>query len=484
MRAASASIVGERRAKPVGWALRPDRQGRQQRLEGVAVARLRSDLWLLEALVGDDLSGLEEATTSGMLSAEAQAVSFRHELARLAVEDATPLDRRWTLHRRALHALADPPSGESEPARLAHHADALGDAELVLEYAPRAAQQAPKLGAHREAGRHYQRALQFGEHVPTEVRMNLYAASAYESFLTVDFPGAAAAQEQALRCAEELGDEQQEGGLLTFLAQLRWQAGGLHEALATGEQALATLEDIPSRELAAACCNMACLQLAAEDPAAAMRWAERADSIADTIGDPGAKLGALQLLGWVKYFRGDPDGLPTLDATLEQALAFDVETVVGQTYVIIVRTACRRREWAVAAPYLRDGLEYCATRDVDVWRYYLLSWEAKVQLAHGRWTEAAETATIYLEEPCPFSRIHALVALGLVRARRGDPGVWEPLDEGLALATPRRELQWIAPVDIARAEAAWLEGRSEDAIAETEAVLEDARGTFYQAGLR
>jgi len=62
--------------------------------------------------------------------------------------------------------------------------------------------------------------------------------------------------------------------------------------------------------------------------------------------------------------------------------------------------------------------------------------------------------------------------------------VWEPLDEGLALATPRRELQWIAPVAIARAEAAWLEGRSEDAIAETEAVLEDARGTFYEAGLR
>jgi DNA-binding CsgD family transcriptional regulator len=71
-----------------------------------------------------------------------------------------------------------------------------------------------------------------------------------------------------------------------------------------------------------------------------------------------------------------------------------------------------------------------------------------------------------------------------VRARRGDPGIWPLLDEALAHAEPRHEMQWIAPVAIARAEAAWLEGRHDAAIAETEAAYEAAAGTWYEAGLR
>jgi DNA-binding CsgD family transcriptional regulator len=44
-------------------------------------------------------------------------------------------------------------------------------------------------------------------------------------------------------------------------------------------------------------------------------------------------------------------------------------------------------------------------------------------------------------------------------------------------------LQWIAPVAIARAEAAWLEGRMDDAVAETRFAGPSADGTWYEAGL-
>src|SRR6185436_19025799 len=57
------------------------------------------------------------------------------------------------------------------------------------------------------------------------------------------------------------------------------------------------------------------------------------------------------------------------------------------------------------------------------------------------------------------TRITPLVVLGLVRARRGEAGQWEPLDEALSLAAPTAELQRLAPVAAARAEAWWLEGR-------------------------
>jgi DNA-binding CsgD family transcriptional regulator len=64
-----------------------------------------------------------------------------------------------------------------------------------------------------------------------------------------------------------------------------------------------------------------------------------------------------------------------------------------------------------------------------------------------------------------------LVALGLVRARRGDPGAWTLLDEAHASALPRQELQWIGPVAVARAETAWLEGRPEAIAGELEPAL-------------
>ena len=56
-------------------------------------------------------------------------------------------------------------------------------------------------------------------------------------------------------------------------------------------------------------------------------------------------------------------------------------------------------------------------------------------------------------------RSEALVSLGLVRARCGDPEIWAPLDEALALSASSEVTQAFAPTAAARAEAAWLEGK-------------------------
>src|SRR5213078_732394 len=61
-------------------------------------------------------------------------------------------------------------------------------------------------------------------------------------------------------------------------------------------------------------------------------------------------------------------------------------------------------------------------------------------------------------------RIVGLVVLGLVRARRGDPGHGETLDEAWSLAEPTDDLFRIGPVAAARAEAAVLAG-DRDAVA-------------------
>jgi DNA-binding CsgD family transcriptional regulator len=72
-------------------------------------------------------------------------------------------------------------------------------------------------------------------------------------------------------------------------------------------------------------------------------------------------------------------------------------------------------------------------------------------------------------------RTLALVVLGLVRSRRGDPEAWPLLDEALTLAGSNDELQRVAPIAAARAEAAWLDGDLERVRVETETAFDLAR---------
>src|SRR5205823_12098294 len=121
----------------------------------------QAELWLLESLAGDAVDRLEECLSSGMLASVSGGVAFRHELARLAVEESLPPNRKLELHRKALRALEDQPSDAPDLARLAHHAEACGGANAVLEFAPAAGARADCFGAGREAAAQYARVRRF-----------------------------------------------------------------------------------------------------------------------------------------------------------------------------------------------------------------------------------------------------------------------------------------------------------------------------------
>jgi predicted ATPase len=131
----------------------------RQLLEAISIAPGSAQIGMLEAVAGDALRCLEECIEHGMVIPAGRAVAFRHELARLVIEESIAPDRRVALHARTLKALA----GSSDHARLAHHAEAAGDANAVLRFAPEAARRASALGAHRESAAQYERALRFGE---------------------------------------------------------------------------------------------------------------------------------------------------------------------------------------------------------------------------------------------------------------------------------------------------------------------------------
>ena len=97
-------------------------------------------------------------------------------------------------------------------------------------------------------------------------------------------------------------------------------------------------------------------------------------------------------------------------------------------------------------------------RELDAQRLYLESQLALSELYRGRWSEARSLASTILSQPstAATSRIAASVALGRLRARRGDPDAWPALDAALALAEPSSSSPQM--VRAARAELASLEG--------------------------
>jgi DNA-binding CsgD family transcriptional regulator/tetratricopeptide (TPR) repeat protein len=437
-------------------------------LDAVAIVPPQAELWLLEEIASESIDALEECLASGMLTSVSGGVAFRHELARLAVEETVALNRSLDVHRKALAALADPPGASPDLARLSHHAEAAGDAGAVLRFAPAAAARAASLGAHREAAAQYARALRFGERLPVAERAELLESRARECYLTDQYDEGIASLEQALEYRRSLGDKVKEGDALRRLSEFLWCPGRTAEAERSARDAVALLEDLaPGRELAWAYANLAGLCNAANRSEEAIHWAERGLELAERLGEEEVVVHALATIGACRDYE-------QLEASHERARRAGLDEQFGRIFIPLVVIAVERRDSAAAGKHLEEGIDYCSVRGLELFRLYLLAYRARFELDQGRWAEAADSAAsvVRITRTSTSPRIVSLVVLGLLRARRGDPGQWEALDEAWALAEPTGELSRLGPVAAARAEAAWLEGDRDAVDRATAGVLE------------
>jgi DNA-binding CsgD family transcriptional regulator len=407
-----------------------------------------------------------------MLHPEGAAVAFRHEIARVALDGELRPHDRVELHRAALRALgrALPP----DPARLAYHAEGAGDRGAVLRWAPLAAERAALLGSHREAAKQYARALREADGLAPERRAELYERRSYECYLTDQMPEALEARLRALAEHRLRGDRLREGDAHRWASRLRWFLGENEAAEQEARAALDLLERLPpGPELAMAYSNMSQLRMLARDSEAAIAWGERAIALAERLGEDEILVHALNNVGTARFQAGDLQGLAALERSLALAVAGGLEEHAARAYTNLGAQAVDVREYARADDYLGRGIAYCREHDVDSWRLYMTGWLARSHLDQGRWDEAADAAATVLRYPNPAapSRIKPLTVIGRLRVRRGDPGAWEYLDEALRLAEGMAELQRLAPVAAARAEARWLAGEPDLVAAETDATL-------------
>lgn len=441
-------------------------------LEAVAVVPPQAELWLLKALAAEADDPLDECFTSGMLAFESAGVAFRHELARLAVEESIPPHRKVSLHSAALAALSDPPAGAPDLARLAHHAEAAGDADAVLRFAPAAAARAASLGAYREAAAQYARALRFGDRLSPGERAELLERRSHACYLTDQNDAAVEAIEGALECRRTLGERLQEGDSLRWLSQILWCPGRTAEAGRTAREAVTLLEELPpGRELAMAYANLAATFQYAARSEEAVTWAGRALELAERLEDTEISIHALTTIGGCESLE---EGWEKLERSADLARQAGLDEPVARALLSLVGMALGNRRYDLVARHLQADIDYCSQRGLERDRRYGLAARARVELDQGRWAEALDSAEAVLGVPLTSisPRIGGLVVLGLVRARTGDPGHRAPLEEAWALAEPTGELPRLGQVAAARAEAAWLAGDRDAVVAATEGALE------------
>jgi DNA-binding CsgD family transcriptional regulator/tetratricopeptide (TPR) repeat protein len=441
-------------------------------LEAVAVVPPQAELWLLDAIAGEAADRLEECLAAGMLTAESGKVAFRHELARLAVEETLPPNAKLALHRKALAALASRPDAAPDVARLAHHAEAADDGEAVLRFAPEAAVRAAAVGAHREAAAQYARALRFAEGLPPEARAELLDRRARELSAIGQFTEAITVYRRALEYHRQIGDARNEANSLRALSWPLWVIGRVNEAEDAAKRAVAVLERLPpGRELAHAYLRLSSLSRFACDWEGANAWGTRALELAQSLDDVEAIVQALTDIGAAEFILGRTEGREKLERSLELAREAGLEERVAAAFCYLARGAADARAQASAESYADAGIEYCSEYDLDGWRPFLIAVRGEAELDQGRWGEAADSAALVLaDRGLGPASVTALVTLGRLRARRGDPGQWVPLDDALELAERSGQLIRLGRLAAARAEAAWLEG-SPEGVAETTAAM-------------
>ncbi len=449
---------------------RAARLGRQARgvLEVAALTGSRVELRLLESVTACPPQLVDELLACGLLSGDGGWLRFRHEIARLAVQQAIPAHRRGGIHRRVLAALRS--LGCDDDARMAFHAEAAGDPQAVLRYAPPAARRAAQLASHRAAAAQFERALRFAADADAAAVAALYVGLADEMAL-VDRPqDAAGACGRALALWRAAGDPLREGDTLRRLSCIQWSLCRGQEAVATAEAAVSVLEPLgPTAELAWAYSALASQRMVRYEHDAAAGLAAAAQRIAAAQGIPEVLSDALNTQAFVTSRLGG-DWAGPMSQALQIALSGGLPEQAARAFNNLCTLLSGTREFAQAESYLADGIAYCDEHDITSYATSLRGEQSNVLAMTGRWDEAAAMSAELLSmgASSPINRFDAVRILGTIRARRGEPGGWELLDEAAAAADTTGEPRHIVLVRVTRAEAYWLAGKSKEARREAE----------------
>lgn len=444
-------------------------------LNAAAVIGPRIEPWLLAAVTRAEASAVNESLDSGMLRAQGNLLSFRHELARLVILEAIPLHQRLFLHRAVLDELKASRLTQQDVTRLAHHAEASGDKEAILTYAPAAATAAQAAGMLRAAAALWELALSHSDELPPQQTAAFYAALGAATKENPDRSLAIQSYRQAVSLAKAGGDQLIAGNSLARLAVMLLMEGKRAESIAAVEEALGLLEALgPSPPLAAAQKTRAFLHLIDGENEHAVARAQRCLAVASRLESSALHIEAYHALGICSLPLDHRQGRDYLEQSLALLLEEKAYWAAGSVFADLLMTCVDVYRLQRAEELIAGGLQITTDYDHDLSRLVIEAWQAMLLVYRGRWNEAEAISRTIVDGRYRLSaiRIPALVALGRLYARRGLPGADELLDEALGLARQVKNDQRLGVVYTARAERAWLAGDVEGARREACAIYQ------------
>lgn len=428
-------------------------------LECASIFPRRIDDAIVRALANDeDDDGIAECLAGQMLTARDGVLAFRHELARRAINEALPPLRRRDLHRAALDLLKM--RQDASAAEVAHHAEIAGDVAALTEFSVRAAQDAMRLGAYREAVAHLSRAIEHGECLMEDKRAQLLERKAFAAHFCGDFQAAVAALDRAIEIYRTTNDVLGLGNVLRLAGHVHWNLGDPVLADELLEEAVRVLSSIPeSWQYAMALASQAQFDMLADRNAKAIPAAEDALARARKLGRKDIYLQAITYLGAAHASTNLASGVAELRHAIQEARALDELDALPRIYTILTSVTAAARRHADLLDTMSDGAAICVTRDQAPLEANIRGNRATAYLDMGRLRDALDEAEQVVHGPHAKSAtaLPAMVALSRARVRLGLPegGV---LDQARQFPTAQRDLLRRVPIAIADAEAFWLNG--------------------------
>ncbi|HEY5889653.1 MAG TPA: AAA family ATPase, partial [Acidimicrobiia bacterium] len=287
----------------------------RQAVEAVSVAPRSMELAQIVSLTGVDPAAPERAVHRGVLIGDSSGYRFRHELARLAIEESIPQPRRVGLHTTVLQQIAD--SGDLS--RLAHHAIESDNQDAILRHVPAAAREATRRSAHHQAVGLYEAAHPFAKSMDPEDRFR-FLVGYTESLRIINRPA------DSLAVANELVELAEANTVARFLGvalrirgKALWMNGDAAASNTDMEESIAVLDALgPSPDLSDSLDWAASNHMLDRHYASGMRLAKRAVEVAGAIGSTTHEVKSLQTMGTIELVMGEATrGITLIERSIE-----------------------------------------------------------------------------------------------------------------------------------------------------------------------
>src|SRR5882757_1296041 len=400
--------------------------------------------------------GLDECVEKGMLSLEGGIVQFRHELARRAIEASIAPARRRALHQKVVDVLQR--RSDARASEIAHHAERAADVAALLKFAHRAAEEAARAGAAREAAAHFAAVLRHRDALAPDLLVEVLELHAEQVYLMGGGDIAMVSMMEAADLRRRASNTLGLGRDLTRLTRFAWMCGRRAEAERFVEEAIAVLMSVPpGPELAWAYSHQSQLDMLASRMGSAIAWGERALELATRLQQKEIIIHALGNIGSARVDDGG-SGFAELEQSFELAVAGNYHDHVERASCNLTCSYYWRRDYPAALDYIDRGVAYAAALELTHWEGYLRGWRTMIRLDQGDWTAAEEEALEICRRTyaADVYRFPALITLARLRVRRGDPDAETPLEAARRLSTAMAELQRSVYVAMIVAESAWL----------------------------